>query len=167
MNIVKKILNGLLGSIVLSGLLIFFLRMAGIEAYTVLSGSMEPCIPTGGIVFVNTWNHEPREGDLITYHLGSMVVTHRVVQVRKEDYITKGDANPQNDMFPVLPSHIMGTVCFSLPYLGYIVSFFQTKIIRYGIYMMVILSFLLQFRPVFSFIKKRKKESAKEVQKRI
>ena len=78
----------------------------------VLSGSMEPAIPTGGIVFTDTRQTAPCTGDIITYRLGETTVTHRVVRTEKGSYITRGDANDGEDASPVAPSQVVGTVVF-------------------------------------------------------
>ena len=57
-------------------------------AYVVMSGSMEPTIPTGSIVVVDGRKKERKPGDIITYRRGSVVVTHRIVKKREEGYCT-------------------------------------------------------------------------------
>ena len=59
--------------------LILTLPCRGITVDIVLSGSMEPGIKTGGIVFTDTTQVEPEPGDIITYKLGETFVTHRVI----------------------------------------------------------------------------------------
>ena len=66
-------------------------------AYVVLSGSMEPEIPTGSVVVVDGRKKEWNPGDVITYRRGNMVVTHRIVEKSEEGYCTKGDANAEED----------------------------------------------------------------------
>ena len=48
----------------------------------VLSGSMEPALKTGGIVISDTKKRKPDTGDIITYQLGDMSITHRVIGKR-------------------------------------------------------------------------------------
>ena len=55
----------------------------GIRPYVVYSGSMEPEIPTGAVVFTKEGEFSPKKGDIITFHNGDTVVTHRVVKKRK------------------------------------------------------------------------------------
>lgn len=71
-------------------------------AYVVLSGSMEPEIPTGSVVVVDGRKKEWNPGDVITYRRGNMVVTHRIVEKSEEGYYTKGDANAEEDAGIVL-----------------------------------------------------------------
>ncbi|MDO4305691.1 MAG: signal peptidase I [Eubacteriales bacterium] len=160
MKFIKWILNGLAGSIVILGAAIFMLRLAGICPYAVLSGSMEPVIPTGGIVFTDTTDRQPAEGDVITYQLSGTTVTHRVIRQEKYGYITKGDANQGEDANPVLPSQIVGTVCFSLPVLGFVVSYLQNRAVLLLILAAAVLSLLAESKPVLraeTFNRKKEK----------
>ncbi len=96
----------------------------GYQAYTVISGSMEPAIPVGSLVYVE--NVEPRqveEKDVIAFYGGSdmnAIVTHRVEENRviMGEFITKGDANDQEDMNPVKYSDYIGRVEKSIPKIG-------------------------------------------------
>ena len=159
MKLLKWILNGFTGSIVLFSVLLFVLRLAGICPYAVLSGSMEPELMTGGMVFTNTRDRIAEEGDIITYRLNEVTVTHRVVRIGQDSYITKGDANQQEDVNPVLPSQIVGTVCFSLPYLGAAASFLQNRACILLILSAAALSVLLE--SISGKIMKKEKESTK------
>ena len=51
--------------------------------------SMEPEIPTGAVVFTKEGEFSPKKGDIITFHNGDTVVTHRVVKKEKDIFITK------------------------------------------------------------------------------
>ena len=97
-------------------------RLFGIRPFIVLSGSMEPEIPTGGVIFVDT-NAPPDQihvGDVITYYIKGTTVTHRVVAETASSVTTKGDANEQADLSPVSRNQILGRVLFHIPCLGYI-----------------------------------------------
>ena len=79
-------------------------RLFGYEVYTVVSGSMEPAIPVGSAIYLQTVAPETvTVGDVIAFYRGRGVVTHRVVENRtvSGEFITKGDANEENDMEPV------------------------------------------------------------------
>ena len=93
-------------------------RTFGIRPYVVYSGSMEPEIPTGAVVFTKEGEFSPKKGDIITFHNGDTVVTHRVVKKEKDIFITKGDANKTEDPVPAEASQIIGRVVFHLPYLA-------------------------------------------------
>lgn len=104
----------------------------------VLSGSMEPVLKTGGIVFTDKEKKEPEIGDIITYQMENTLVTHRVSGIKGDTYMTKGDANDREDAMPVFPSQILGTVVFFLPYLGYGMAFLRQKTVFALITLMLI-----------------------------
>ena len=83
------------------------LTLSGIfggQFYAVVSGSMEPAIETGSLVYVKATEPEEIEPDEIVAFFGgrdaNMIVTHRVVDnlVEEKQMITKGDANRTEDM---------------------------------------------------------------------
>lgn len=87
------------------------------ETYIVQSGSMEPSMSPGAVIFVyDTPATEIEEGDIITYDLQGgerRVTTHRVVDVYRDDGIkmrTKGDANEEVDQYVVPESAVIGKV---------------------------------------------------------
>lgn len=97
------------------------------DARVVQSGSMEPAIPTGSVVFIRS-AEEYRKGDIITYRKNEQETptTHRIVEVTNENrvsYTTKGDANPVQDMNEVKEREVLGSVRFHLPFLGYAINF--------------------------------------------
>lgn len=93
MRIAEKAARILLTVIGLFGLAVFFLPKIGISVDIVMSGSMEPTLKTGGIVFTDTKRTEPSVGDIVTFRNAKGKVSHRVVAKQKQSYITKGDAN--------------------------------------------------------------------------
>jgi signal peptidase len=103
-------------------------------AFTVQSGSMEPAIQTGSVVFVKTIPPEDvSEGDVITYEDdGGALITHRVIEKHTAGsslrFETKGDANESPDPEPVYRSEYVGTVLFSIPFIGYVVAFGNTQL---------------------------------------
>lgn len=97
-------------------------RLFGIQPYIVLSGSMEPILPTGSIVYMNQKiaPSDAHTGDIISYIQGDIMITHRIIDESSSSVITKGDANEQADISPVSRSSISGKYVFHIPYLGYI-----------------------------------------------
>lgn len=62
-------------------------------------------------------------GDVITFQMGTdtdLVMTHRVaeIDVEKQQFITKGDANRSVDVTPVAFDRLIGEVVFQIPMLG-------------------------------------------------
>ena len=109
-------------------------QVAGYQMYIVLSGSMNPEFDTGSLAFVK--ETDPLAivvGDIITFRSQSgsdSLTTHRVVEVLRDDglkFVTRGDANNVNDPNPVPAENIVGTVTGSVPYLGFLMSFVQTR----------------------------------------
>ena len=96
------------------------------QAYAVISGSMEPAIPTGSLVYVKSMEPENVQvDDVIAYYGGrdtNAIITHRVVEnrVAMGQFITRGDANRTADMNPVEYHYFIGRVELSIPKLGVI-----------------------------------------------
>lgn len=108
---------------------VLILSRTGISTDVVLSGSMEPGIRTGGLVFTDTRRRDPQTGDIITYRLRDVRITHRVVRREGTVLITKGDANEGEDPLPVEAEQVLGTVIFSIPFVGYLVTFMKQRTI--------------------------------------
>ena len=115
----------LIGVILVAAVILWYVpltvpRVAGLQVFQVVSGSMEPAIPTGSIVYVReTEPAEAKEGDIIAFYSSSnsgAVITHRVVQNRvvSGELITKGDANAKEDLTPVDYDYYLGKVVFTL-----------------------------------------------------
>ena len=106
-------------------IILFFLFTAVVavsdtKVYAVATGSMEPAIPNGSVVFVRP-RAEYRVGDVITAFLeGDQTFTHRIVDKDGEQVYTKGDANASVDESPTPQSRIVGKVVFHLPLLGFL-----------------------------------------------
>ena len=135
MKLFKKIWNivslALIAVVVILAILIAGVRLFGLEVYTVLSGSMEPEIHTGSIIYVvETDPAELKVEDVITYKLtGQTNSTHRIIDIQEENgklqFCTKGDNNNAADAKPVSEDKLIGKVVFSIPLLGYLLNFVQ------------------------------------------
>lgn len=107
-------------------------KVFGYSIYTVISGSMEPAIPVGSLVYVKYQEPESiQKKDVIAFYGAkdsSSIVTHRVVTNKKlsGEFITKGDANQTNDMNPVNYTNYMGKVVLTIPVIGGIAQSFTT-----------------------------------------
>ncbi len=107
----------------------------GTTPMAVLSGSMsgtaEDHIEVGDLIFINKIEPEELEaGDVIAYMDGTMVVTHRIVEVQTAEdgsiqWITKGDANNSNDLKPISETQLVGIYTARIPKVGDIALFLQ------------------------------------------
>lgn len=102
-------------------------RFWGMNMFAISSGSMEPEIPIGSIVY--TEDAEPaalQTGDIIVFASSADggFVTHRVVRndVLAERVTTKGDANDVEDPMPVDYGNVFGKVKWNLPLLGFVMG---------------------------------------------
>lgn len=139
------LLHVIVWSIVLTGLVLVLPGIIGIHTYAVLSGSMAPEICTGSVVLVDTNQRIPVKGDIITYQLGEMKVTHRVMKIHDDKYETKGDANELSDGTLVESGQIIGKVLLSIPYLGYFIAFLQSGIGKLTMSILALIYICLKF----------------------
>ena len=95
----------------------------------ILSGSMEPEIPTGSICFISGADRRGVAGRVIAYELKDHLVVHRISRCVSggESFITKGDSNDTEDPIPVSEKQIQGRVIGAIPYLGYAVLLLRDK----------------------------------------
>ena len=103
----------------------------GYKPFIVLSGSMEPSIMTGDMVFVKETDPDSlKVGDVIAYKSGSAVVTHSIVEVKSENgetrYVTQGDANNAADQSLVKPADVEGIYQRRVAGAGNLAMFMQT-----------------------------------------
>lgn len=135
MRRIKNIWNGITTALIAAALvlamLIWGLRLLGMDVFIIQSGSMEPEYKVGGLVYVNEVDpHKLQVGDVITFKLGEDTLgTHRIIEVLEENgapaFRTKGDANDFEDNGLVTPDIIVGQVKFTIPELGFFVSSIQ------------------------------------------
>jgi len=100
-----------------------------IEIKIVKSGSMEPSILTGSIVIVKPTDSYA-VGDVITFGEDTakqIPTTHRIISVNERNgetyFITKGDANEEQDQTEISAREVIGTVLLDVPYAGYVLDF--------------------------------------------
>jgi len=114
---------------------LFVPRIFGYTPYIVLSGSMEPVIETGSVVFINTEDTDVAPDDIIAFkEENGAMVTHRVVSYDAATgaYTTKGDANDIVDANTVTQEQIVGTYEKHIPKLGYALATFQNRKMKLG-----------------------------------
>ena len=116
-----------------------------LRPYVVLSGSMEPDYPTGSVILTNTTPDEIGTQDVITYRTGGQQITHRVVRMNEEGYVTKGDNNPTEDPGTVSPDQVVGKVISCIPYVGYLVLFLHRPYTHLSLLMIAAVSAVVDF----------------------
>ena len=151
MKKIKKILNGIawiiLVCIAIYSTIIILQKIIwknktpsflGYKNFIVLTGSMEPTLNIGDIIFVKE-TADIKQQDIVAFKVNDAVVTHRVVEIKKENektfYITKGDANSSNDTELLRIENIEGKYIFKIPFLGKAILFFQKPIGIFGLFL--------------------------------
>ena len=135
--------------------LLLGMRIFGLEPLIVLSGSMEPEYHVGSLIYVEDVSvADLKIGDPITYKLGEVLVTHRIVEIvvdennlTEVEYKTKGDANNAPDGTSVKFKDIIGRPVFSIPIIGYICHFIQNPPGSFIVVGFLILFVFLAFLP--------------------
>jgi signal peptidase I len=167
-SIFQWLLTAVLVLVVLLLIFTAFNPIKSFQIFRVMSGSMEPKIKVGSVVFVKKVKPEIlKKNEVITYTSSEnpeMSITHRLVEIEEKEgktvFKTRGDANNDKDMAEVSPSQIKGKVVFSLPFLGYL-SVWIKKPLGFGL--LVIFPALLI---IVSEILSIKKAIEKEVEKK-
>ena len=106
-------------------------RLMGYEIYEVVSGSMEPEIPVGSVIYVKAAVPEDiGEEEVIAFWGGSSAVTHRVMQnkLAEREFVTKGDANAAEDLRAVPYTEFIGRVVWHFPVVGHLMALYTSSI---------------------------------------
>lgn len=145
-RVFKVIGNLLIGLIILACLPVAVPKLLGIQTYNVISGSMEPSISVGSIVYVKNAEFDAlAEGDVIAFESGASVVTHRITSIDSQSKLitTKGDANDTEDFVPVAYVNVIGRVVAHVPFLGYLASWLSEITGKVIAVMLLIIGLLL------------------------
>ncbi len=111
----------------------------GLKAYAVETGSMEPTIPEGSMVYVQKYSsfEDYQVNDVVTFTdpSTSESFTHRIVQIDSAQmmFVTQGDANSIPDLEPTQASLAVGKVKFSIPFLGYAASLLKSNPVKIAV----------------------------------
>lgn len=133
-KIFKYIVNTILVLLVLLGVFVVFSFVpfpGNYKVFTVMSGSMEPTIHTGSLIFVKPMA-DYAVGDIVTRRTTDpkVTITHRIVSKEeiqgKIAFQTKGDANNAPDGEKFTKDGIIGKEIFKIPFLGYPVGYAKT-----------------------------------------
>ena len=156
-KVISKILSTLL-IIILAICLYLFISLnvlsknyANFFSYTIFqigSNSMAPTITTNDLIIVKI-TEKVDVDDVITFDEGKILVTHRVISKTGNGFITKGDANSQNDK-QITSDQIVGKVVKILPNMGVWFKVFTTPKIIF-----LICFTLFMFSLAFSYTGRR------------
>lgn len=99
----------------------------GVGVAVVMSGSMSGEIEVNDLVVVQE-SDSYKKGDVITFDSGNSIVTHRIVEVTDEGFVTKGDANNTEDSGTVSLDKVQGKVVAVIPKLGAVINFMRSTL---------------------------------------
>jgi signal peptidase len=130
--------------------------------YAVESGSMEPTIRKGDVIFVSP-QPEYNVGDIISFNApfgqSVKVITHRIVASEEGGtlFTTRGDFNRADDLDRVDKEDVIGKYSFRIPLIGYPIQFVKTGL---GVILLIVvpgfLIILNQINRIRDEIHKRK-----------
>ena len=124
-------------------------KFFGIMPFIVQSGSMEPVVHTGSVVFTDTNDRDAKVGDIISYKIqegdAEVMVLHRVVAIDGDNITTKGDANEAIDGVAVTKSMVVGKYVFAIPQIGFLLAKLTTKVkivVIAWLFILIVISFI-------------------------
>lgn len=97
----------------------------GYSVALVVSGSMDPEFKVNDLI-VNHKEESYKIGDVITFQKGKNLVTHRIVNITEEGFVTRGDANNSDDKKAVSENEIIGKVVATIPKIGLVIGYLKT-----------------------------------------
>lgn len=128
----NKLIDIFFNAILVGVIAILVMFALGIKPYITMSGSMEPVIHTGSVCFVNTKAEfqDMRIGDIIAFEAPTGgLVTHRIIGMQAAGFETKGDNNDVSDGVSTTPGNFHGKTLFSIPLLGYAMSYIRQPVV--------------------------------------
>lgn len=100
----------------------------GYAVLEVISGSMEPKISIGDIVIIDTKNKDYKVKDIVTFKdINESFVTHRIVEIKDSEIITRGDANNTVDD-AIKKEQIVGRYVYKINGLGALMKSFRSPL---------------------------------------
>jgi len=142
---IKELLIRILYLLILLYLIIFIPIFWGYKPLVVISGSMEPILKVGGILYYEKYDiNDFHKGDILVYKTKKHIISHRIIKRVNNGFITKGDANENNDRNIVRYKQILGKgTNFSIPYIGYYGDYiYHHKYLLFGSTLFIIIDYL-------------------------
>lgn len=147
----------------------------GYSLFRVMTGSMEPAIPTDSLILVRrTAPEELRVGDVISFFsrdpaLLGEVNTHRITALEEEGgrllIHTRGDANNVEDRYPTYEEDLVGRVVFSSVFLGKAVRLISNPLIFFPLVILPLL--VLVGRSLYDSVKIAKELARQEEEEAV
>ena len=125
MERIKDLLLKLVYFLILIYLIVFIPIIWNYYPLIVVSGSMEPTLKVGGILYYHEKNiNEFKKNEILVYRYKNHIISHRIVNKNSDSFITKGDANKKNDSKVIYHNQIIGEgTNFCIPYIGYYIDY--------------------------------------------
>ena len=125
---IKNLIFKIIYFLILIYILIFVPTIFGHKPLVVISNSMNPILKVGGILYYENIDlNELKVGDILVYKTKAHIISHRIVEIKEEGFITKGDANNTIDSNLINKNQVLGKgTNWSIPYLGYYADFIYT-----------------------------------------
>lgn len=160
MRFLKEIFIKIIYLFLLMYLIIFIPKLFGYNPLVVISGSMEPTLKVGGLLYYEEIDiNDFKEKDILVYELKDHIISHRVVEHLDNGFITKGDATDSYDSSIVSDNQVLGRgTNWSIPLLGYYADF----IFRHKYILKILLSIGIIDLFVDYLIKRKEKQNEKE-----
>lgn len=160
MRFLKEIFIKIIYLFLLMYLIIFIPKLFGYNPLVVISGSMEPTLKVGGLLYYEEIDiNDFKEKDILVYELKDHIISHRVVEHLDNGFITKGDANDSYDSSIVSDNQVLGRgTNWSIPLLGYYADF----IFRHKYILKILLSIGIIDLFVDYLIKRKDRQNEKE-----
>ncbi len=130
--------------------------------YVVKSGSMEPDLPVGSLIYVKKYKNDLYShievGDDITFYLNTYpsedmtICTHRIIEINQEEdkIITKSIIEDSIEDKPITSNDVIGKVMFHINGIGYLYSIFTNLyfwlIIIFGLIILILIYKIIQIK---------------------
>lgn len=123
----------------------------GLKSFVIVSESMEPTIMTGDAIFVKSVEEkELKVNDIISFQDGNSVNTHRIVEITRENgvtkYTTKGDNNKNPDKEKVTYDQIEGKYQFKINGFGKVTEILKNKVTLVVLLVILVIISIYQVR---------------------
>lgn len=137
---IKKVVFRIIYFFVIIYLLIFIPTIWKDKPLVVISGSMEPTLSVGGVLYYHDKKYDQYEiGDILVYKLEDHIISHRIYDITENGIITKGDANSAYDSLLIKKEQILGEgTNWCIPLIGYYADFiYSHKIVLWISFLIV------------------------------